>query len=437
MTNNESTGSGSVIEGVPAQSRLGAALLIIMTLIFGMICIGLLSATLTQTRISSLAVDGVPISLWKLNNVGGQWATIRAQGYSLSQDLSKAELKRNDLAATQLEVEQSYQRSQGALLKKLEDFDNLIKPKAPKLFSEIANHSISEQVIGIRQSSLLTDFPDFRTFVDQIEKDYETYLDFWVKRDAAKAAVALANENITRLNSEISAAEASALGKFDLIKPNLDKDARTRIENAFYELYFNTSFAGQFITKLVTISPDVLTLLLVVGMGILGSGLQLTHAIFKDGQIVGLGEYFVRLSVGAITALIIFIVAKSGVPVITDPSKLGGDAPINPYFISFLAIISGMLSENAISNIQAYGAKFVGGQSAEPSRWARQDLNAELTNQGLPLASLANYLGVDQNAVTPKLKGQVTVTPEEQRIISLYLRREQRDLFTDIPPAST
>ena len=65
----------------------------------------------------------------------------------------------------------------------------------------------------------------------------------------------------------------------------------------------------------------------------------------------------------------IFIVTKAGVPVIADASKLGGDAPINPYFVSFLAIISGLMSENAIAFIQAKGAKFFGtNASAAPSQ---------------------------------------------------------------------
>ena len=45
-------------------------------------------------------------------------------------------------------------------------------------------------------------------------------------------------------------------------------------------------------------------------------------------------------------------------PVIADASQLGSDAPMNPYFVSFLAIISGLMSENAIMMVQAQGAKF-------------------------------------------------------------------------------
>ena len=46
--------------------------------------------------------------------------------------------------------------------------------------------------------------------------------------------------------------------------------------------------------------------------------------------------------VGAITALVIFIVARPAFR-LSRLDRLEGDAPINPYFISFLAIISGMM----------------------------------------------------------------------------------------------
>ena len=88
-------------------------------------------------------------------------------------------------------------------------------------------------------------------------------------------------------------------------------------------------------------------------MGILGSSLQMTYAFFKQHQVEKVERHICCGSaVGAITALVIFIVAKAGVPVIADASRLGGDAAINPYFVSFLAIISGLMSDNAVRSVQ-------------------------------------------------------------------------------------
>jgi hypothetical protein len=96
---------------------------------------------------------------------------------------------------------------------------------------------------------------------------------------------------------------------------------------------------GGFINVLVTTQPDILTLTLVILIGILGSSLQMTYAFFTQHRVEKVGAYMLRVCVGAITALVIFIVAKAGVTVVADATRLGGDAAINPYFVSFLAII--------------------------------------------------------------------------------------------------
>lgn len=169
-------------------------------------------------------------------------------------------------------------------------------------------------------------------------------------------------------------------------------------------------------------------------MGVLGSALQISHAFFMKNEVQSIGGYFQRISVGAMTALVIFIVAKAGVPVLTDPARLAGDAPINPYFVSFLAIISGLLSENAIANIQAQGSKLFGPGAAGQERWARNDLTPELTTQGLSVAKLAELLPASEEVVTAMLNGEQKIDPAAQKMIAVYLRREPRDIFTDIAP---
>jgi hypothetical protein len=109
---------------------------------------------------------------------------------------------------------------------------------------------------------------------------------------------------------------------------------------------------------------------------------------------------------------VIFIVAKAGVPVIADASKLGGEAPINPYFVSFIAIISGLMSENAIASVQARGAKFFG-SDAGPDRWAREDLNNLLLPPDLSLKALGDYLGTTEDATKSILSGKVQASADQ------------------------
>jgi hypothetical protein len=125
----------------------------------------------------------------------------------------------------------------------------------------------------------------------------------------------------------------------------------------------------------------------------------------------------------------IFIVAKAGVPVIADASKLGGEAPINPYFVSFIAILSGLFSENAIASVQAQGAKFFGTDvPGGPDRRAREDLTASLQPPDLSLKAIGAYLGTTEDVTKSILSGKMQATAEQQKTISLYLRRQLADV---------
>jgi hypothetical protein len=189
--------------------------------------------------------------------------------------------------------------------------------------------------------------------------------------------------------------------------------------------------------RVITLPSDVLALTLVVLMGILGSLLQIIYSFFrKDTPSEGLGIYFVRIAAGGITALVIFIVTKAGVPIIADASRLGGDAPINPYLISFLAIVSGLLSEQAIASVQARGAQlFPANPTMDVPRWARMDLTQSASSDGKSIDQLATYLNLKPKAVTDILKGLVPATIPQQNAIVTYLHASARDIFTDIAPA--
>jgi lambda repressor-like predicted transcriptional regulator len=254
---------------------------------------------------------------------------------------------------------------------------------------------------------------------------------------SAAAQLQAVDEQIKDLSDSIDTDTKSLNAVFDLIKPGIDGASREKVENALYELFFNRQLLTRVSAAFITMDPDNQTLLLVVMMGVLGSSLQMTHAYCVRNQAITLSAYLLRISLGAITALVMFIVAKAGVPVLTDASRLGGDAPINPYFVAFLAIVSGLLSESALANVQQQGERLLGASAAGPDRWARRDLTPELAAQGLSLAALASHLGVSERVAAAMLAGEEKLDPEAQKLVAIYLRGDPRDLFTDIPPPST
>jgi hypothetical protein len=429
------------------QKSLGtSALLVSLTVAVALACIVFLSCTLTQTRVAALTIDGVTISLPKLDYVGRKWTANRDDSIKL-QKLEEA--KNAALVAEAIATKIAGSKSQH-LEDKLAVFYYRIEKTNSELANEIKGKKTSEQygrIVGIK-ADLIKTTEELGPLIAEVENAYDEW------QSASDGSFAFSFESVKtaaefqQFKSHVDQ-DASAL--FNYIKPDLDKDkvARARIENAIFELNIDKyncnpqspvpcgyigGYTKRGLYQLLTLNPDLLTLLLVILMGVLGSTLQITHAYFLKNQVQTIGGYFQRITVGAMTALVIFIVAKAGVPIIADASRLGGDASINPYFVSFLAIVSGLLSENAIANVQAQGAKLFGPGGSGTDRWTRSDLTPELQTQNLSAAKLAEHLGVSEPDASAMLKGDAKIGPDKQQILAIYLRREPRDIFTDIPP---
>jgi low affinity Fe/Cu permease len=76
-----------------------STLLITLTVVVALACIVILSCTLTQTRVASLVIDGVAISIPKLDYVGRKWVANRNESATLK-DLEETKNKSLVSAAT-------------------------------------------------------------------------------------------------------------------------------------------------------------------------------------------------------------------------------------------------------------------------------------------------------------------------------------------------
>jgi hypothetical protein len=419
------------------KGYFASATFILFTVIVGVTCVVTLSATLTQARISSLAIEGVSLSIWKLDTVRQQWATIQDQQQKESKALGDAEIRRTGTSGKKTAAESEYNVARDELNDLLERFNYRVRPFDSNLAAAIASQSLAEQVGRIQAATeALKTHPELVPFLEQIQADYVRFQAAAAERTTTRGADTAVVNEIGNLKFGLQSSKESLEALFGTIKSNLDEAGRSRIESALYELQPTAGRLSRLHNKLITAQPDVLTLCLVILMGVLGSALQITHAFFIEQRIERPGSYFLRVCVGAITALVIFIVAKAGVPVIADASKLGGEAPINPYFVSFIAVLSGLLSENAIASVQAQGAKFFGTNTpTQPDRWAREDLNVLLQPPDLTLKAIGEYLGTTEDVTTSILSGKAPASFDQQKTIALYLRRQVRDLFSDLSPA--
>jgi len=117
----------------PSKYKAIAAsfVLISFTLFTGFICVLVLAATLTQARVSSLAIEGVSLSIWKPDTVRQEWTTIREQQQRESRALGIAEIKRTETSGKKTAAESELNVASNNLVPLLEEFNFRVKPFAP------------------------------------------------------------------------------------------------------------------------------------------------------------------------------------------------------------------------------------------------------------------------------------------------------------------
>jgi hypothetical protein len=418
------------------RQNVTSILLVLFTGFVGLLCILVLACTLTQTRLSTISIDGVTISIWKLDDTRTQWKKIRDRIRDQSEALIKAKQELDDAQQNLANDDGVYRPARTPLDAELQALRAGISGYEPDLAKAMVG-SPGEQVsmLGTAKDRLLKAHPELQESIGKIADLDKAYEPIYAERMTLEAKATVKKGQVKALNDSLASLQDSLDGLFRQFsaKP-LDDPTRVRLENALFELY-SGKFLGASMNWLLIMPPDILTLALVILLGVLGSALQMTHALFRQNRIERPGAYFLRLGVGAITALVIFIVAKAGVPVIADASRLGGDAPINPYFVSFLAIISGLMSENAIMMVQAQGAKFFAAETAaDPQRWARFDLHDTFAKANRSPTNVRQLLNAENAQFEGWISGKDALPGAAQTMIAGVLGMSQRELFTDIPP---
>jgi hypothetical protein len=428
--------AGTDEEASKSRQVVTSILVVLFTTAVGLMCILALACTLTQARLTAIPIDGVNIGIWKLDDTRTQWKRIRDRLRDQSEALIKAKQQLDDAKQILANNDSTYHPARTPLDAELQAFRREIRAYDPDLAIAMVG-SPAEQVsmLDLAKDRLLKDHSNLQDSIKKITDLDKTYEPIYAERMMLEAKFTAKKEQVKALNDSLTSLQDSLDGLFRKFstKP-LDDTTRVRLENALFELYSGRAL-GSSMHWLLVMPPDILTLVLVISMGVLGSALQMTHALFRQNRIERPGAYFLRLGVGAITALVIFIVAKAGVPVIADASRLGGDAPINPYFVSFLAIISGLMSENAIMMVQAQGAKFFASETAaDPQRWARFDLHDAFAKANRSPSNVRQLLNTEDAQFEGWISGKDAIPGAAQIMIAGVLELPRRDLFTDIPP---
>ena len=142
------------------------------------------------------------------------------------------------------------------------------------------------------------------------------------------------------------------------------------------------------------IPSPVLVLMLTMGMGLLGSVVTMTWSfVRRDGDLT-VRRFLTLPFVGMMSAFIIFIFINAGQLTLTAD---GTAAKLNQFVLSFVGIISGLLSERAYARISDVGSNFFK-VDAGVSRWGAR-LQQAMIEKGVTSAELARHLLTSEEEV--------------------------------------
>jgi len=185
---------------------------------------------------------------------------------------------------------------------------------------------------------------------------------------------------------------------------------------------------------------ELLTLVLALSMGALGSTVYVTRAYFHQNQDDldrSRAWYLIRPLHGAILGLIMYFVVKAGVIVFSTSATTtpNGDSDLNPFVIALFATISGIFSERAYRKLDEIAYRYFRTdlpKGGGPARVAR-DLQKAIETAHRKPSELAGYLGRSMDEVHEWIEGRRPVPGQVQRVIAFWLGKPIDDLFEPTP----
>jgi hypothetical protein len=109
---------------------------------------------------------------------------------------------------------------------------------------------------------------------------------------------------------------------------------------------------------LIQIPTIILTLMVTIAAGGLGSVVAFTRKFMRGFSGTGPGRLFVNVGEGVAAAVAIFLFAGAGMLMLTQGAAGAEErVELSPYMVAFIAFVSGFMAEDAFLRIQIAGAK--------------------------------------------------------------------------------
>lgn len=417
----------------------GGILLAILVIASAACAVVFFAAAQFQARVAELSLNGAPMTIWRVDEFRGEfkdWAAdIRKFREGIAQDrinLANDQQKNLVLDAEQQNAQSRLEGDARSLQQRIIAASPQAAGPTPPSTAELSGIMTQIELL-LTQDELQKRFgEDFASLKKRYAENEDLRADVKIREAKVKGYViwiaALEDHRKERVEAAAKLfGESNAAAAPELVE---------RIVNITAELNSLSGIWHGIIYRTALWTNDMLVLLLLISMGVLGSALNLLAVfIANEQESLSFGEYPLRLAFGAVLAIVMFIVAKAGVPILADTSKMGGNAPLNPYFISLLAIVSGLMSDRAMGTIRNVATSLlqsVGGADYS-QRYSRVALDDALQAASRDLDGLAALLGTSAEDARKLFSGTDAVPPDRQKLISAYLNRPIRDLFSDLP----
>lgn len=232
----------------------------------------------------------------------------------------------------------------------------------------------------------------------------------------------------TEASERYSAANEEALARIGAIENQIAELRRSEPLSRHFDTYafFRTIWGYE---TLLRMPQHVLVLILTMAMGMLGSVVTMTWLFIRQDSGLSARRFVILPFIGSMSAFIVLVFVSAGQLTLT-----AGDAKdsLNPFVLSFVGIISGLLSERAYTRLSDVGASFFAVDDGQP-RWGYR-LKEALEAVGVTVPELARHLGTSEEEAGRIVSESTTANLAQQRLIAACVRRNLREIFTDLPP---
>jgi len=421
----------------------GGIVLIVLVLAAAGCAVTFFAAAQFQSRIAELSLNGAPMTIWRVDAFRGEfddWAKdIRRLRDGIAQDqVNLAKDKENNLVLA---------AKHATMSARLDDDVRSLKLRVIAASPQPAT-SPADQAAGpaptisdtLTQIELLLSQDELqKRFGDDfaaLKKRYVELADFGATIKTNEAKIKGFEAWIVSLQEQRKDRVEAAAKLFGETNTAAAPELVERIVNITAELNSLSKIWHGIVYRTALWTNDMLVLLLLISMGVLGSALNLLAVfIANDQEALSFGEYPLRLAFGAVLAIVMFIIAKAGVPILADTSKIGGNAPLNPYFISPLAIVSGLMSDRSMAAVRGVATSILQGVGGADyaRRYSRVVLDDALKTANRDANGLARVLGIGVDETKKLFSGKDLIAPDRQKLIAAYLGQPPRELFSDVP----